>query len=171
MSVQLTEGLIQSRLYWKFLSGSEIQAPNYTPRDWWECDLWRVTKSGYSYEYEIKLSVSDFRADKKKSRRIIENGRYFDQAKHEILSSKNDRGPSYFYFVLPDGIVEDSEVPEWAGIIRVGGNLHRHEITRNAPVRHRIKAKQETIDHARQCMSYRYWDLKNKIIREKEEEK
>jgi len=31
-----------------------------------ECDILEITKSGYSYEYEVKISVSDFKADSKK---------------------------------------------------------------------------------------------------------
>jgi outer membrane autotransporter protein len=40
--------------------------PNYTPKNWFECDVMAVTKAGYLEEYEIKLSASDFKADSKK---------------------------------------------------------------------------------------------------------
>lgn len=29
----------------------------------WEADILEITKSGYTYEYEVKISKSDFKAD------------------------------------------------------------------------------------------------------------
>jgi len=40
--------------------------PNYTPRGWWECDVFELTKAEMFVEYEIKLSRADFRADRNK---------------------------------------------------------------------------------------------------------
>jgi hypothetical protein len=40
-----------------------ICVPNYTPKDWWECDVFELTPAGYFREYEIKMTVADFRAD------------------------------------------------------------------------------------------------------------
>ena len=40
--------------------------PNYTPHAWWESDVFEITAAGYFVEYEVKISVSDFKADAKK---------------------------------------------------------------------------------------------------------
>ena len=62
---KLSERLIQKKLYHR-LFGNRLVLPNFTPNGWFECDIWVLTKSGYGREYEIKLTVSDFKADAKK---------------------------------------------------------------------------------------------------------
>ncbi len=66
-----------------------------------EMDLFIISPSKYAYEIEIKISVSDFRADFKKSHT------------HE---SKYIRE---FYYAMPEYIYEKVklEIPEHAGII------------------------------------------------------
>ena len=44
----------------------KLRLPRYTPKGWWECDVFELTTSGYFREYEIKTSLSDFRNDAKK---------------------------------------------------------------------------------------------------------
>lgn len=39
----------------------------------WECDFFSITKAGYAYEVEIKVSRSDFFADFKKEKHILFN--------------------------------------------------------------------------------------------------
>ena len=97
---------------------------NYTPIDWWECDVFEITDAGYFREYEIKLSVSDFKADSKKEKRGWEynpDTRVVTQprigGKHEMLASGDTRGPSAFSFVTPEGLIEGGSIPEWAGLI------------------------------------------------------
>lgn len=71
----------------------------------WESDVLTITRSRLMYEFEIKLSRSDFKADFSKEHR------------HKALTS-SFRGykPNRFYFVYPEGLVEDHEVPEQYGI-------------------------------------------------------
>ena len=64
----MTERQIQIGLY-LFLTrrkGIPNLWPNTDKITGYEADLLAVTKAGYAYEYEIKRSLSDFRADKKK---------------------------------------------------------------------------------------------------------
>ena len=83
-----------------------------------EADVFSLTNSLFSYEYEIKISRSDFRADFKKT------------FKHKLLSKKADYLPSatlymtanYFYYVTPKDLVKVEEVPEYAGLIYVDGS-------------------------------------------------
>lgn len=75
--------------------------PNYTPSGWFESDIFELTKSGYFREYEIKMSLSDFRADAVKAREktIFERGsdgrtvfkRFKGDTKHFQLSIGNRR--------------------------------------------------------------------------------
>lgn len=51
--------------YWKVYDGSERQ-DRY--KWYYEADFLYITKSYYLYEVEIKISIADFRADKKKNK-------------------------------------------------------------------------------------------------------
>jgi hypothetical protein len=96
--------------------------PNYTPPGWWECDLFEVTEKRAFREYEVKLSVADFRADAKKEREV---GPYVfrqprvTERKHDRLAAADPRGPSQFYYVTPRGLLDGEPLPPWAGWIEV----------------------------------------------------
>ena len=85
--------------------------PN-TYLDIWEADIFELTGSGYLYEYEIKISRSDFKNDVKKEKK------YFSgtvRNKHrEIMDGKRC---NYFYFVVPENLVTVNEIPYYAGLI------------------------------------------------------
>lgn len=68
----------------------------------WEIDLLSVGKSGYTYEFEIKISRGDFLKDKKKS-------------KWQLLTWKK-KTPNYMSYVCPDGLIQLSEIPEYFGL-------------------------------------------------------
>lgn len=122
--------------------------PRYTPCGWWECDLAYVTAAQYLVEYEVKLTRQDFLADAKKvqggsryRRRLQTLERYLqdeqsedrrqslqqqiqrtkDQmvTKHQRLAAGCPSGPSRFWYVIPDGMLELEDIPEWAGVITV----------------------------------------------------
>jgi hypothetical protein len=67
-----------------------------------ECDLFVLTKTGYCYEVEIKISLSDLKADLKK--------------RHHHLSPKICK----LYFAIPDKLLEAvSLIPKEAGILLI----------------------------------------------------
>ena len=74
----------------------------------WESDYLALTRSGYWYEVEVKISRADFFADFKK------------KTKHEILSgAKEGLRPNYFAYACPEGLIAPEEVPEYAGLIYI----------------------------------------------------
>lgn len=97
----------------------------------WESDLLFLSKSGVWTEIEIKVSRSDFLADLKK----VE--------KHSILADKqNHMKPNRFFYAVPEGLVLQDEVPDYAGLlwvmnsgchstvaIKPAPSLHNHKIT------------------------------------------
>ena len=96
-----------------------VMAPNIYVLGW-ESDFISVTNSGYIYEYEIKLSVADYKKDfKKHVVDVDENWRGKRLNKHDCLSGKIERAekPKRFYFVMPKDMVPVSEIPEYAGLI------------------------------------------------------
>lgn len=164
----MTEREIQRTLFWQFRSGL-IVLPNYTPADWFECDLFHITRAGYWHEHEIKLTVSDFKADEKKARAgyrygVVTKGR----SKHERLAAGDPAGPTCFWFVFPAGMVEPSSVPAWAGIKVIaqrGGIVS----IRSAPRLHVYRASQKIIRHAFSVTPHRFWNIRLELERAQRE--
>lgn len=146
--------------------------PNYTPRGWWECDVFATTAAGYFREYEIKLSVTDFKKDRKKSARPYRLGEKSGWGKpsigkHELLSKGDPRGPVQFWYVTPPGLLfpepvengnPEAVVPPWAGLIEICAQGHwlRPREVKAAPRLHGEKFSQKRLDHAR---SVTYWRM------------
>ena len=94
----MTEHSIAKRLFNKWLS-SDTVAHNVKFFDF-ESDVLALKPSGYLIEYEIKLTVSDFRADFKKRRGS--KSRYDHREKvtrHNYLLKGH--GANRFYYVMP----------------------------------------------------------------------
>lgn len=95
--------------------------------DNWESDFFCVDDEGYAYEFEIKISRSDFKYD-------------FKKYKHYLFKKPNKSGflmPNKFYYVVPDGMVVAEDIPNYAGLIYIVGN--HLEIIRKAPLIHNVK--------------------------------
>ena len=113
--IKWSEKLIQQQLRYSFLSPSSVKyfTENLNVYDW-ESDVLKITKSGYAYEFEIKISRGDFKNDFKHKKK-----------KHLLLENKenNSKMPNYFYYVVPEGLVTEDEVPEYAGLIYVHATI------------------------------------------------
>lgn len=141
--IQVTESQVQKMIRDEYVTvfgrnngrGHKIAVPNIFFFEW-ESDLLTITKSNRIWEFEIKTSKSDFRADSKK------------EGKHSELHRMQDLSaiPNRFYYVCPDDIgVTVDDLPDYAGLIhikRYGMNkylktvlkapeLHREEIDPN----------------------------------------
>ncbi len=156
----MNERVIQLAIISTMRSACLCACPNYTPIDWWECDVWLVTKAGYVTEYEIKVSAADFRADRNKDRRVIRLGMWQQANKHREIGSES--GPSRFYYVVPNALAElESEVPEWAGFAVLRSDKDPRfgiRILKDAPKLHAKKVRKREIELAKRRMWYRYWD-------------
>lgn len=101
--------------------------PNVKSGDF-EADLFSLTQSGYLNEYEIKISTSDYIADFKK------------KTKHKRLSSGFSSWnilPNYFWYVVPDDLLDEAFIPSYAGYITVAHNYAT--IVKRAPLIHKGK--------------------------------
>ncbi len=102
-----------------------------------ECDVISVSKSNYIYEYEVKISRSDFFADFKKDKHT------------PMLEGKSTKGdvylsPNYFYFVSPTNLISIEEVPTYSGLIYMN-DLLQFTIVKKAPLIHNEKANDRFI--------------------------
>lgn len=167
---------ITDSFYWRNNTRFTTILPNTYPKGWFEADILAITNAHYFYEYEIKLSVSDFNADAKKS---ITNGYEKDgdgkwqqlppKTKHEMLAEGNKNGPSKFWFVMPENMIPKEDIPVFAGLIYVkdyssdGCVSIRLDETKKAPRLHSQKISESSLDRIRKNLYFRYWKerLKN----------
>ena len=147
--------------------------PNYTPTGWWECDMFELTPDGYFREFEVKLSVADFRADRGKAQDIRGTQRWEPnptakfpggtryvcdtEKKHDLLAKGDARGPSQFYFVTPEGLLDGEPLPVWAGWLEAytvspnpGASLYLRQRV-EAPRLHRVKMATNPNHHRGTC--------------------
>ena len=84
-----------------------------------DSDFVAVTKFGQVYEFEVKISRSDYLRDFKKIR-------------HEIYSGeRKGLKPNRFHYVTLDGVVRD-DLPDYAGLMIFDGE--RMEVVKEAPL-------------------------------------
>ncbi len=70
-----------------------------------EFDIAVITSSGLLHEIEVKISRSDFAADKKKDKW------------HNYFPNPNPtKCPNFFYYACPNGMIKLEEIPSWAGL-------------------------------------------------------
>jgi len=178
MTEELTEQSIQKRLNhffasWKYnVDGLFVFS--------WESDKLLWTKAGYIYEFEIKISRSDFKADFKHkiAKHLILASAMPDEheaepslfeefakqkrKKYQYLSDEDlhdwwerekdvtgKRMPNYFYYAVPEGLIQPEEVPPYAGLLWLtkeykygGGIIHK----KKAPRLHDTKYKDGELD-------------------------
>lgn len=91
----------------------------------WEYDVLSLNKAGNITEFEVKISRSDFKADRKKRK-----FKYYEQKNFTLM-------PNRFYYACPEGLIQPDEIPAYAGLIYF--NCGEFAIIKNAPLIHKIK--------------------------------
>lgn len=72
----------------------------------WEYDVLSISKSDMIYEFEVKISRSDFKADAKKGKMQL----------YSSFGTHARNVPNYFSYVCPDGLIKEDEIPQFAGL-------------------------------------------------------
>lgn len=165
----LTEGSIQRYLSKFFVNSTIRYEMDGLYVFSWESDKLIETRSGYIYEFEIKISRSDYANDfKHKAEKHIvlwSNIASFDKMDillQNLYSEKRKKypgltmdvfkerwgnrdyivgqkkSPNYFYYVVPNGMIQPCEVPQYAGLIYVS-NEGLLQIVKSAPMLHKQK--------------------------------
>jgi hypothetical protein len=135
-----------------------------------ECDVATVSKARVLYEFEIKISRSDFKADAKKT------------IKHKWLAMRNGGKnkdyfniPNHFYYVVTKDLIKIEEVPEYAGLIYVDKETKLLKMIKKAPKLHDKKVTDKMIEAMARNItaklvfgcSYKNWQVKqDKLIKE-----
>ncbi len=148
MGTILTEQKIQRALR-KFFSPSNIRYEMDGLYVFlWESDKLLVTKAGVIYEFEIKISRADYQNDfkhKAKKHLLLQSalpelpqqtelfdnymaeqrkkypGITPDQCREKLRESLPERRriPNYFFYAVPDGMLQPDEIPPYAGLVYV----------------------------------------------------
>lgn len=153
-------------LYRDKFNACKVIMPNVYVGNWNECDALLVLKSGYVHEMEMKVSVSDFRADFKKSNRYKKGTTQYgyttaiDCLKHDLLA--NGEGfPNRFSFLVPEGMIGVDDVPDYAGLYyfrRYRGDTGRIFEQKSPKLMHRNKISDDLLLHLTKKFVYRYVD-------------
>jgi len=157
------------------MGSREIVIPSYHPPKWWECDVFAILKSGYCEEVEIKVSVADYKNDFKKKRDGYQE-QYMGKRsvkKHDLLAARAHICPNRFWYMVPSGMLDGIEIPEYAGLIEVcnpdGLNATLH-IAKQAPLLHKHKPSlmknKDSLEKLRVQLYWRYFNLFSKKQRD-----
>ena len=97
-----------------------------------EADVLSLNRNKYISEFEVKISKSDFKAEKKK----VTKWMFFEMRTETHI-------PNYFWYVCNEGLIQISEIPIYAGLMYVvNGEL---EIIKKPLLLHKKKADTERI--------------------------
>lgn len=133
--IKHTEGSIQQALYWKhpIITNPALEMIGFIFYAW-ESDYLAVSKAGYVYECEIKISHADFLNEvrHKQDKMCIMQGLATPDG---II---DDRRPNYFFYVCPEGIISEDECPEFAGLVYIT-DAGTFRYIKAAPCLHKIK--------------------------------
>jgi len=136
---KFTEKGIQQLLsffWWK--KGHKIVVSNFSGCGHAETDLLTITNANYIYSFEIKISKADFKND-------FKNKKYkHSRLKESKTVTKTTGLPNYFYFVVPEGLIDLRSIPAYAGLIYINGN-DEIEIKKKAPRLHTKKCSTRLI--------------------------
>jgi hypothetical protein len=143
--------------------GFPIYLTRYQFQGFKEADVFGISGAGHMYEYEIKISRSDFLADFKHK-----------QHKHLLLNNKDavhtyakwEKGkktnktydliqlPNRFYYACPENLINKEEVPEYAGLIYIRDDKCIE--IKQAPILHHHKANDIIYKNIATILSQRY---------------
>jgi hypothetical protein len=146
---------IQTRLLaWTLDVKKHVLAiPNSKTVYYWECDLLSVTRAGFTHEFEIKRTMSDYKADKRKI------------YKHRSLAGlrSNTRGrytiPNYFWYATVDFDITPPEYAGWIKFMDTGGDRPMQIIKVEAPRLHNDHLPDKHIKTIGRIACYRMKDL------------
>lgn len=152
--------------------------------DRWEADILEITKAGYQYEYEVKISRRDFKIDAEKAE-YYRGTKTPYRRKYDVL--RRGERVNYFSFIVPEGLISPEEVPEWAGLIYArpydrkvcigfnddGSPIFEEHVsvffsTAKDPVKLRKdKVTEKELEDIEKKVYFRYHQLRCKLIKQK----
>jgi uncharacterized membrane protein YukC len=109
--MKLADRIILHLLKYGRKDPNEIMIPNFY-HFMYEMDMFKLTKKQWVVEYEVKISRSDYFNDFKKHYKAYKQPPVY---KHQEL--QQGRAANSFFFIVPAGLVDKTEVPHYAGLM------------------------------------------------------
>lgn len=129
----------------------------------WESDFFAISKSDYSVEVEVKVSKSDFKRDfthktdkhelfrrhkefafcrkgyEMRENHFKFNGEFIRPISTSVYWHKPcEKIPNKFYYACPEGLIDPSEVPSYAGLLYTD-RFNSCTVIKQAPFLHKNK--------------------------------
>lgn len=120
-----------------------------------EADLARLTDKRKLHEYEIKVSRSDFLADRRK-RKTLKFDRVESYARYGRL-------PHYFWYAVLAGVATEDDLPDHAGLIVVDPDRNRAAVVRKAKLLHKEAVTNRAVEYLMRGQRLRYWQERDGI--------
>ncbi len=151
---------LQYQFYRQYMQQSLYLMPNVYPNNWSECDILRITKNGYMYEYEIKLSVADFKNDKTKTIYRASKGH---MSKYVLLEDKAyTTKPNYFVYLTYQELGEQllPLIPQFAGLLTFTTTpFYKWQWLKKAPKLHNTLVQDKLLVELGRKACWRYTEL------------
>lgn len=129
-----------------------------------EMDVVKVTSTDYIYEYELKVSRSDFLKETKNYNENIDRRKYIKhklmKSIYESIKSKSKSKKTYntankYFFVCPKDLIKIDELLPYQGLIYYDENKKSFQIIKDAVFLHKIKINNNTIFRMLKTLSER----------------
>ena len=117
---------------WLYDCNHHFQCLNYGKTGYFEADVLGVTLSRMVTEVEVKVSMSDFKADFKKTTKHL-------RLSFPKLNDVNISTPNRFYYACSTNLIPIDKIPSYAGLLYVDEN-GLVTLIKLAPLIHRLKA-------------------------------
>lgn len=164
----MNERIIQTRLVDHYYKKNHfVMLPNanvpWGGKCSYEADFLSVTQAGFVYEFEIKCSRADFRAD------FINKWQKHEQY---LRAAAADESPNFFYYVCPENVAAIEDMPKYAGLIYIldryqyvpGQGYSWFQLVKRAPRIHPHKISPEMCLFLAHKATERFWTLWKKPI-------
>lgn len=133
--------------------GYPYMSCNTTALHWgqFECDFVAISKTQRIVECEVKISRGDFFADFKKA---LKHKRMKSNKQGETIAS--DLCVNYFYYAVPENLIKESEIPDYAGLIYIDEKIGAY-VVKSAPRLHKGKTTDRVIIKILRSVMFKYF--------------
>ena len=142
---KITEAHIQAVLMRYVITelNHKFVVPNTVDFFGWEADLVSVTRSFLTHEFEVKLNLSDFKADAKKKKHFYIPGEY--------------KSPAYFWYVTYQFEINPPEKSGWILIKNTVDNGFDLVVKKKAPRLNTWKIDENKIKQIARLLSWKIY--------------
>lgn len=128
-----------------------------------ESDYVKVSKSGYIYEYEIKMSKEDFKKDFEKQYVKFSYNPFKEEVKNKHgMIANNESGLKGFSFVVPENLISVNDIPAYSGLYYIckEGNRFNTNCIKEPPKLDGKKIEEKKLNYLLMKVYYKHAEVK-----------